>query len=95
MDFQSAEPGSPEPLVGIDPLGRVPKGAGVQPAAADPAFLLPDDETGIFKDPEMLHDRRQGNIERLGQYRGRCFSLSQAGQDGPPRWIGQGLECLI
>ncbi len=58
MGFQSLEPGSPETLVGIDPLSRVLKGTSVQPASADPAFLLPGDKPRVFQDPEMLHDRR-------------------------------------
>ena len=95
MGFQSVEPGSPEPLVGIDPFSRVLQRTCIQPAVANPTFLLPRDKTRVFEDPEVLHDRRQRDIERLSQFCDRCFSFSQAGQNSTPCRIGKGGKCLI
>ena len=64
--------------------------SGVEPAGYCAPALVPLDQPDAFKHVEMLEHSRQRHGKRLGQCGDREFRrLTQAGQHGAPRRIGQ------
>jgi hypothetical protein len=57
----------PIAAVPVDPQPGLKDGAGVEPAAADPAGALLRDETGAHQNLDMARHRLQRNLERRRQ----------------------------
>src|SRR5437660_848241 len=50
------------------------------------------DEPGLLQHFEVLGYRRQAELERLGELQHRRLTVGKAGQDRPPRRVGERLE---
>ncbi len=85
----------PEALVERDPRGRIAQRRRLQAAEPDAAGLAGLDQAGVAEHAQVLGDRRQRHRVRLGQGGDRSLALSQVGEDGAARGVGEGGERAI
>src|SRR5215510_3471162 len=90
---QLAEPRVPELVIFLDPRRHFLQPARADPARANPADLLRDDEPGLLEDADVLLHARERHAELLGQIRDRGFRAPQLFQHaaaGDVRQRGEG-----
>ena len=92
MRFESIEALFPEATVLVKPVGGVFQGGGLQLARAPLRLAAARDQAGALQHLQMLGNRRQAHVERLGQLGDGRLTAHQAGEDGAPRRIGEGGE---
>ena len=61
-------------------------------AGADAADLLRADEATLFQHPDMFQQRRQGQLERRGQFGDGLRPVAQTADDRPAGRIAKRLE---
>jgi hypothetical protein len=85
----------PEALVAVEPFHRLLHRLRGEPACDDAAGLLACDQAGVRQHVEMLHDRRQRHVERLGELTDRKrVAVGQPREQRAPRRVskrGKGL----
>ena len=64
-------------------------------AGAHAADLLRCDEAAFFEDMQVLNDRGQGDVERLGQLRDRDRPVTEPLHDRPARGVAEGVEDAV
>ena len=79
----------PETAIAFEPVRRVAERRGVDPAAAPLRFAVARDQTGALQHLQVLGDGRQGHLEGMGELADRGLAEGEAGQDGPPRRVGE------
>src|SRR4051812_30007178 len=79
-------------LARLHPRHRVVERLGLQPAGAPLRLAAADDEAGALEHLQVARDRGEAHRERLGELVDSRLALGQAGQDLPPRGIGEGGE---
>jgi hypothetical protein len=89
---QAVEPRVPEFLVTLQPRKRGLQRTTPQLTAHHAAALLSLDEPRILQNSEMLDESRQRHAERLGQLTHRSSAVSELGEHGTTRGIGEGAE---
>jgi hypothetical protein len=89
---QAVEPRIPELLVALQPRERGLQRTALELTAHHAAGLFPLDETRILQNSEMLDEPRKRHAERLGQLAHRSFAVSELGEHGTPRGIGERAE---
>ncbi len=95
MSGESIELPLPESSVALDPILGFHEWVGSQTAAMHPSFLGSGKKARAFEDPQMFRDRGERDIEWAGQLGYRRLSLSEPGEDGPPRRVRQsGKGCI-
>jgi hypothetical protein len=92
---QSVEALLPEHAVLRDPVGGRAERSGVEAAVVDTPLAAPLEEPGVLEHPEVLRDRRQGDIERLREVGDAGFSEREAREDGAARRIRERRERAI
>ena len=85
---------SPRPVfvLGAQPFACSFERIGGQPIGPYPALLVRGDEPGLFEHVEVLRERRERHVERLGQLRRRCRADAEPFDDRQPGGVGQRLE---
>jgi hypothetical protein len=56
---------------------------------------LAPDQSGSFEHFQVTRNRRERNVERLGQLANGRIAESQSRQDSAPGWIGESGKCDI
>jgi hypothetical protein len=75
-----------------DPPGRAGERRGYEAAAADAPGPFAHEQARFLEHPEVLRDRRQREVERLGQLAHVGGANGKASQHSPARGIGKGPE---
>jgi hypothetical protein len=78
-------------LVADPRLGRS-QATQLQVAGADPAALSGPDKAAVLEHLQVLHDRWQGHVERLGQFAHRGRTCDKAFDHAPPSAVSQSLK---
>src|SRR5271163_3853658 len=89
------EPALPFEASCADPLLRLAERAGLDPAGADAAEFLADDETGPFEHRQVLGYRGERHRQGTRQLADAGGAERQTLDDSPPRRIGERLKCEI
>jgi len=79
----------------LDPVGRDVEAVGLEPARPELPVAAARDEAGALEHLQVLGDRRQAHVERLGQVVHGRFPVRELGQDRPPGGVGQRREGRI
>ena len=58
-------------------------------------MFLGRNETAVFEKMDMLHERRQGHVERRGEIADTGRPTAQSRQNGPARGVGQRLKDVV
>ena len=64
-------------------------GAGLEPAWSVLGIAAPADQAGALEHLEVLRDRLQCHLERLGELVDRCLAVGQAGEDRSTGRVGK------
>lgn len=56
---------------------------------------LADEKAGVFEHAHVSRDRRQRDVERLGELGDRAFAGRESRQHRSPRGIAQRRECRV
>jgi hypothetical protein len=92
IGVQGVELLGPEPPVGGDPLRGFAHGIHHEAAAADPAFLLADEQARLFEHAQVAGDRRERDIEGRREIGDGGFAAREAREDRPARRIRECRE---
>ena len=67
------------------------------PGAIDaPATLATErDQTGVLEHPQVLRDRRPGDVKVLGDLPDRTLFVPHQTQDLPPAWLGYRPQGIV
>ncbi len=95
MTRERVETGGPESGVLLEPAHRVPQRTGRQRHAMHPAFDGAGQQSRVFEHADVLRDRGQRDLERLGQLRHRRGPARQPRQDRAPRRVRERAEDRI
>src|SRR5258705_238185 len=82
----------PEPAVVIEPVGDFFQACGLDAAGAPLRIAAAGDEPRVLENFQMLRDRRQAHLERLGQLRHRGVPARETRENRPAGRIGQSRE---
>src|SRR5436309_9444925 len=82
----------PQTAIAFQPLGSSPGPLGLEAARPPLRVAAARNQAGALQHLQVLGDRRLAHRERLGQLRDRRLTRRQAGEDRPPRGIGEGRE---
>src|SRR4051812_23612469 len=82
----------PELPVELDPRGGVLQRPRLQPARPPLRFAAAGDEPRALEHLQVLGNRRQGHVERLGQLVHRRLPPRQPPENRPPSRVGKGRE---
>src|ERR1700677_4365800 len=86
------EPALPFDASGVEPLLGFAERLGLDPAGADAAGLLADDETGPFEHRQMLGDRGKRHRERAPELADAGRAERKPLDHRPPRGIGERMK---
>src|SRR2546428_9412221 len=89
---QSVEAVLPQDSVARQPPESQAERRRIDLARAHTALGLDDQQAGILEHPEVLRDRWQADIMRLGEFTDGCVTAGELLQDGPPDRMGQRRE---
>src|SRR2546428_1202480 len=89
---QSVEAVLPQDAVARQPPESRAERRRIDLAPVHTALGLDDQQAGILEHPEVLRDRRQADIMRLGEFTDGCLTAGELLQDGPPDGVGQRRE---
>ena len=95
MRFEAVQPFLPDGDMAVYPRLGLLKRMRVYLARPYAAYLLGADKAALFKDTDMLEQRRQSQIERLGKFADGFRSLAQPADDCPARGVCQCGKGLI
>jgi hypothetical protein len=90
--LQVVESVFPEFAMARDPLRRGVHRSGIEPAVVDPTLSAPCEESRFFQNLQVLRDRGERDVERLGEVGDAELARRQSRQDRAPRRIGEGAE---
>jgi hypothetical protein len=86
----------PEALVAVEPIHRLLHWLRGEPACDDTAGLLACDQASVRQHVEMLHDRRQRHVERLGELTDRKgVAVGQPREQRAPRRVSERGKGLV
>jgi hypothetical protein len=92
---QSVEALLPEHAVLRDPVGGRAERSGLEAAVVDASLAAPLEEPGFLEHPEVLRDRRQGDIKGLRELGDAGFPEREPREDGATRRIRERREGAI
>ena len=89
---EAIEPLFPEPAIFLEPVVGFLERARLDPAGPHLRVAAARDQAGALEHLQMLGDRRQAHVERLGELQHRRFAEREPRKDGAPRRVGKGRE---
>jgi hypothetical protein len=92
---ERVELSGPKGAIPINPVRRITHRSRVENASADASVSCASHETGTFKNPKMLGDRRPRHPKRFSEFADRRFAHGEPTENGPSRVIGEGRERAV
>ena len=91
--FQEVEPLLPHLAMLFDPAGGSIESGSFEAARPVLGISTATDQSGPFEHLEVLRDRLQRDLERLGQFVDSCFSGGETSDNRPPGRVGECGKC--
>src|SRR4051794_37397964 len=92
MSVEACEVLVPEPAIPLHPRGGLAQRAGLETAGTPLCGTAARDETGVLQDLEVAGNRREADLERLGELGHGRLTLGEPRQDGTARGVGERSE---
>src|SRR5690242_16166958 len=92
VDLQLIEALFPEAAVALEPAVDIAERTGLELAGTVLRILAARDEAGAFEHLEVLGDRGEAHVVRLGQFLDRRFARREPGKDAAAGGVGEGRE---